>query len=200
MADALSSRPDFGDSDGPPRPPTFVQIRPPAVPGRARWKVGVPGIGVALVMAVGWGIYRTTEDRDAPVVAQAEAVSTDVATPQHVFVELYDELARRAIDSAISTPAWTQESPMDRVTPFDPSVSDRMPSSSPPTETANTTQAGVSEISVRLGKGDTIGSALQRLGLASGAIRQCRLCPGAPRQAQASADRFGHDGADPARG
>ena len=168
MTDASSSRPESGDFDGPSRPPTFVQIRPPA--GGARWKVGVLGIGLALVMALGWSVYRVTEERDATEVAQVAAVSTDIATPQHVFVDLYDELARRAVDTAISTPAWSRESPMDRVSPFDPSVSDRMPSSSPPAETANTTQAGTFEISVRLGKGDTIGSALQKLGFASDAI------------------------------
>lgn len=168
MTDAFSSRPESWNSDGPPRPPTFVQIRPPA--GRARWKVGVLVIGLGLVMALGWSVYRVTEERNAPKVAQAAAVSTDIASPQPAFVDLYDELARRAIDTAISTPAWSRESPMDRVSPFDPSVSPQMPSSSPPAETANTTQAGAFEISVRLGKGDTIGSVLQKLGFASDAI------------------------------
>jgi hypothetical protein len=168
MTDAFFSRPESCGSDGPPRPPTFVQIRPPA--GRASWKVGVLVIGLALLMAPGWSVYRVTEERNAPEVAQAAAVSTDIASPQQVFVDLYDELARRAVDTAISTPAWSRESLMDRVSPFDPSVSHQMPSSSPPAETANTTQAGAFEISVRLGKGDTIGSALQKLGFASDAI------------------------------
>ena len=59
---------------------------------------------------------------------------------------------------------------LDRLSPFDPSVSDRRLSSTPPAETANATQAGSLELSVRLGKGDTIGSALQKLGFASDAI------------------------------
>jgi hypothetical protein len=170
MADAFSSRPESWESDGPPRPPTFVQIRPPAAPGSARRKVGVVGIGLALVTALGWGVYRVTDERDAPVVAQAAPVLTDTPTPQQEFVGLYDELARREIDTAISTPAWSRESLMDRVSPFDPSVSDRMPSRTPPAETANATRAASFEVSVRLGKGDTIGSALQKLGLASDAI------------------------------
>jgi hypothetical protein len=170
MADASSSRPNSWESDGPPRPPTFVQIRPPAAPGSARRKVVVLGIGLGLSAALGWTVYRVTDERDAPVMAQAAPVPTDIPTPQQVFVVPYGELARRAIDTAISTPVWSRETLMEWVSPFDPSNSDRMPSSPPPAETANTMQTGPVEISVRLGKGDTIGSALQKLGLASGTI------------------------------
>jgi hypothetical protein len=170
MADASSSRPDSWDSDGPPRPPTFVQIRPPAAPGSAGRKVVVLGIGLGLLVGVGWSVYRVTDERDPPVVAQTAPVPGDIPAPQQVFVDPYGELTRRAIDTAISTPVWSRETLMERVSPFDPSVSDRMPSSTPPAETANTTQTGPFEISVRLGKGDTIESALQKLGLASDTI------------------------------
>jgi hypothetical protein len=170
MADASSSRPDSWDSDGPPRPPTFVQIRPPAAPGSAWRKVVVLGIGLGLLVGLGWSVYRVTDGRDAPVVAQTAPVPGDIPAPQQVFVDPYGELTRRAIDTAVSTPVWSRETLMERVSPFDPSVSDRMPSSTPPAETANTTQTGPFEISVRLGKGDTIESALQKLGLASDTI------------------------------
>jgi hypothetical protein len=170
MADASSSRPDSWDSDGPPRPPTFVQIRPPAAPGSTRRKVVVLSTGLGLLVALGWTVYRVTNERDAPVVAQAAPAPSEIPTPQQVLVDPYGELARRAIDTAISTPVWSRETLMEWVSPFDPSVSDRMASSTPPAETANTAQTGPFEISVRLGKGDTIGSTLQKLGLASDTI------------------------------
>jgi hypothetical protein len=170
MADAFSSRPESWDPDGPPRPPTFVQIRPPAAPGNARRKVGILGIGLALVMALGWGLYRVTDVREAPVVLQAAPVVTDAPAAQQVFGDFYPELVRRSVDTASSTPIWSRESLLERLSPFDPSVSDRRLSSTPPAETANATQAGSLELSVRLGKGDTIGSALQKLGFASDAI------------------------------
>ena len=170
MADASASRPDFWDSDGQPRPPTFVQIRPPAASGSAWRKIAVLVVGLGLLAALGWSVYRVTDERDAPVVAQAAPVPSDIPTPRQIFVDVNGDLARRAIDSAISTPVWSRETLMDRVSPFDPSVSDRVPSSPPPAETAYTTQTGPVEISVRLGKGDTIGSALQKLGLASDTI------------------------------
>jgi hypothetical protein len=87
-----------------------------------------------------------------------------------VTADLYAELFGRAIDAAVSNSAWSQQSLMDRVSPFDPSVSDRMPSGSPPTDTAHATHAEPFEISVRLGKGDTIASALQKLGFTADAI------------------------------
>lgn len=171
MTDAFSSRPESWDPDGPPRPPTFVQIRPPAAPGNARRKVGILGIGLALVIALGWGLYHVIDVwEEAPVVLQAAPVMTNAPAPQQIFGDLYPELLRRSVDTASSTPIWSRESLLDRLSPFDPSISDRRPSSTPPAETANATQAGSLELSVRLGKGDTIGSALQKLGFASDAI------------------------------
>ena len=107
MADAFSSRPESWDPDGPPRPPTFVQIRPPAAPGNARRKVGILGIGLALVMALGWGLYRVTDVREAPVVLQAAPVVTDAPAAQQVFGDFYPELVRRSVDTASSTPIWS---------------------------------------------------------------------------------------------
>ncbi|HTD74091.1 MAG TPA: hypothetical protein VK652_11235, partial [Steroidobacteraceae bacterium] len=46
----------------------------------------------------------------------------------------------------------------------------RMPSSLPPNDTAHATHAEPFEISVRLGKGETIASALQKLGFGADAI------------------------------
>ena len=206
MANASASRPDSWDSDGQPRPPTFVQIRPPAASGSASGKIAVLGVGLGLLAALGWGVYRVTGERDAPVVAQAAPVPSDIPTPRQVFVDVNGDWARRAIDSAISTPVWSRETLMDRVSPFDPSASDRMASSLSPAETADTTQTGPVEISVRLGKGDTIGSALQRMGLASDTIanvisalaphvRLKRLPTGLGMTAQIR--RSGEDGAKP---
>ena len=206
MANASASRPDSWDSDGQPRPPTFVQIRPPAAPGSAWGTIAVLGVGLGLLAALGWGVYRVTEERDTPVVAQAAPVPSDIPTPRQIFVDVTGDLARRAIDSAMSTPVWSRETLMDRVSPFDPSASDGLASSPPPAETADTTQTGPVEISVRLGKGDTIGSALQRLGLASDTIanvisalaphvRLKRLPTGLGMTAQIR--RSGEDGAKP---
>ena len=121
-------------------------------------------------MALGWGLYRVTDVWEAPVPLQAAPVVTDAPVPQQAFEDLYPELVRRSVDTASSTPIWSRESLLDRLSPFDPSVSNRSPSSTPPAETANAAQAGSLELSVRLGKGDTIGSALQKLGFASEAI------------------------------
>jgi hypothetical protein len=60
---------------------------------------------------------------------------------------------------------------VDWISPFDASVPDRqILSGAPPADTRNATQAGSYEVSVRLEKGDTIGSALQRLGFEAEAI------------------------------
>lgn len=206
MANASASRPDFRDSDGQLRPPTFVQIRPPAAPGGAWRKIAVLGVGLGLLATLGWSVYRVTDERDAPVSAQATPVPSDIPAPERIFVDVNGDLTRRAIDSAMSTPVWSRETLMDRVSPFEPSASDRMASSPSTAGTADTTQTGPVEISVRLGKGDTIGSALQRLGLAPDTIanvisalaphvRLKRLPTGLGMTAQIR--RSGEDGAKP---
>lgn len=168
MADASSCRPQF-DPDGPPRPPTFVQLRPPAAPGRTGRRLAIVGVGLALVMAVGWAAYRVTGE---PAAVQMTEVAPPIAepVPQPPPADLHGELARHAIDAASTTPAWTRESLMDRLSPFDPSVDVRTASGAPPADTGNATNAGSSEISVQLGKGDTIASALKRLGFAADTI------------------------------
>src|SRR5262245_24513877 len=127
MADASPSRPDSWDSDRLRRSPTFVQIRPPAAPG-VRRKVGIVVAGLALAMALGWAAHRVTEEPEAPVVTQAAPTAptvTHIPAPQAVSPDLYDELARDAIDTAVSTPPWSRESLLEKVSPFDPSVRDR---------------------------------------------------------------------------
>ena len=170
MADAFSPRPESSGFDGPPRPPTFVQIRPPAAPGSVSRKLGILGVGLALMMAFGWAVYGVTNERDPTPVTLAAPTVIDAPSQQHVTADLYAELSGRAIDAAVSTSAWSQQSLMDRVSPFDPSVPDRMPSSLPPNDTAHATHAEPFEISVRLGKGETIASALQKLGFGADAI------------------------------
>jgi hypothetical protein len=173
MTDAFPPRPASSDPDGPPRPPTFVQIRPPAAPASAWQKLGVLSVGLALVTILGWGFYRVTDKRDAPAVTKATLAVTAHApssTPP-VSVDFYADLERRAIDTAASAPAWSRESLMDRVSPFDVSASDRVPSRAPSdAPPADTTDDGSREVSVRLAKGETIGSALQKLGLASDVV------------------------------
>lgn len=175
MADAFSCRPQSSDSTESPRPPTFVQIRPPAGPGNTSRKLGMSSLGLALAVGLGWAAYRMTDEPDATpdaaVVTQAAPTVADTPSPPQAPADLYAELARRAVDAADSAPAWSRESLMDQVSPFDPAASDRSPSNPPPADASNATHAaGSMEISVRLQKGETIGSELQKLGFAADAV------------------------------
>lgn len=157
--------------DEAPRPPTFVQFRAPAWPGMARRMLFIGGVGIALVAAFGWAAYRLAVDQIVPVVTQAAPSMTEMPSPQPVPADLASELARLTIDAATSEPVWRRKSLMDRISPFDASVPDRqMLADAPPADTRDATPAGSYEVSVRLGKGDTIGSALQRLGFEAEAI------------------------------
>jgi hypothetical protein len=157
--------------DESPRPPTFVQIRAPAEPGIARRMLFIVGIGIALAAVLGWAAYRLTVNQVAPVVMQAAPIVTETLSPQPVPADLNSKLARLTIDAAVSAPVWGRETSMDWISPFDASVPDRQVlSGAPPADTRNATQAGQYEVSVRLGKGETIGSALQRLGFEAEAI------------------------------
>jgi hypothetical protein len=130
-------------------------------------RLGILCVGLGLAAAVGWFAHRVTDGPHAPVVTQAPPTTTaDARAPQPVPVDLDAELERRVIDRAASAPLWTRESPLDRVSPFDPSVSDRAPSSTPPDTPPDSSR----EVSVHLAKGETVGSALQKLGVASDAV------------------------------
>jgi hypothetical protein len=154
------------------RPPTFVQIRPPARPGAAYRVLGIVGVGLALVAALGWGAYRlTVHQAVAPVAMQAAPPVAETPPPQPVPADLESELAELRIDTAVSEPAWRRQSLMDRISPFDASVPERLPSPDAPADARNAAaEPGSYEVSVRLGKGDTIGSALQKLGFEAEAI------------------------------
>ena len=170
MADAFPS-----DFDGPPRPPTFVQIRPPAKPGGAGRKLGMLGVGLALAVAVGWAAWQWTDKpATAPAVIAAAAPPVTAAAPAAPPVpeDLYGKLADRAVDAAVAEPPWSRESLMERVAPFDPSVAARAPSSTPPVDTGSAATAGLQEISVQLGKGETIGSALKKRGFTADTIAE----------------------------
>lgn len=157
--------------DESPRPPTFVQIRAPAGPGIARRMPFIVGVGIALVAVLGWAAYRLTVNQVAPVVMQAAPTVTETLLPQPVPADLNSELARLTIDAAVSASVWRRESLMDWISPFDASVPDRQVLSGvPPADWRNATQADSYEVSVRLEKGDTIGSALQKLGFEAEAI------------------------------
>ena len=170
MADPSFSQPSSSGPDEAPRPPTFVQIVDPA-PSTARKMLVVAGGGTALAVALatvlGWAAYRLTADQGAPVVMQPEPAPrvTKSPSPEPPPVDLKAELARLAIDATVSSPVWHRESLMDRISPFDATVAESpMPAAAPAMETRHADQAGTHEVSVRLGKGDTIGSVLQRLG------------------------------------
>jgi hypothetical protein len=170
MADAHSCHPQSSDSDEPRRPPTFVQIRPPAAPGNAGRKLAILGVGLVLVTAAGWAAYRAVDKPAATAVTEAAPAVTDAPAAQQVPADLYDELARRAVDAAVAEPAWDREWLMDRVSPFDPSVAARVPSSTPPANTGDAASAGTVEMAVQLGKGETIGSALKKRGIPADTI------------------------------
>ena len=170
MADPSSSRPDPSTVDELPRPPTFVRIDAP-VPSILRKMLVVLGVGVALTTALGWAAYRLMAEPAAPVAMHAASPVAEVPPPQTVSADLDSELARLTIDTAASEPVWRRQSLMDRISPFDASVPDRqIPSGPSPVDTLNATQDGSYEVSVRLGRGDTIGSALQKLGFEAKAI------------------------------
>lgn len=161
--------------DESPQPPTFVQIRAPAGPGITRRMLFIVGVGITLVATLGWAAYRLTVDQVAPALTQAVPTVTETPSLQPVPADLDSRLARLTIDAAVSEPAWGRESLMDRISPFDASVPDRqMLSDAPPADTRNATPvgsyAGSYEVSVRLGKGDTIERALQKLGFEAEAI------------------------------
>jgi hypothetical protein len=157
--------------DESPRPPTFVQIRAPAGSGIARRMLFIGAVGVALVAVLGWATWRLTAHQVAPVVMRAAPVVAETLAPQPEPADLNAELAGLTIDAAVSAPAWTRETLMDQISPFDASVPGRpaLPGAPPP-DTRKATQAGAYEVSLRLGKGETIGSALQKLGFETEAI------------------------------
>jgi hypothetical protein len=154
------------------RPPTFVQIRPPARSGPAYRMLAIAGVGIALVTALGWSAYRlTVHQTAAPVAMPATSSVTETLPPQPAPADLESELVQLTIDTAVSAPAWRRESLMDRLSPFDASVPEQPTSSdAPPADTADAMQAGSYEVSVRLDKGETIGSALQKLGFEAASI------------------------------
>ena len=172
MAEVISSRPQASESEEPPRAPTFVQIRPPAAAGNASRKLAIPGIGLALVMDVVWAAYRMADEPAAVEVTEAAPPAAEAPAPPRVPEDLYGELTRRAVDTAVSDPPWDRESLLDRLSPFDPSASARTPSGEPPAATGDATNAGPFEISVQLGKGETIGSALKKHGFAARTIAE----------------------------
>jgi hypothetical protein len=148
------------------RPPTFVQIREPAGPAIARRMLFVGGVAIALAAAFGWAVWHLTADQGAPVAMQAAPAVTKPLSPPPAPANLESELARLTIDAAASEPFWTRESLMDGILPFDASVPARqLVADAEPADARHATQADSYEVSVRLGKGDTIASALQRLGL-----------------------------------
>ena len=173
MDDPSSSRLEVANSDGARRPPTFVQIRPPARPGATRLKLGIVGAACVFAALLCWSAYRPGVEQVEPLVTQAALTATETPSPRQQPADLYPEFARRATAEAMATPAWSQESLMDRVAPFDPSVPDRrMTSDAPPADTRPEAHDGSYEVTARLGKGETIGSALQKRGFTAKTVAE----------------------------
>lgn len=175
MADPLSSGPDIVDLDGLQRPPTFVQIRPPPAPvAVGRW-VAATVLGIALAAVLGWTSYRLTIELNVPRVAQGTSTRGETPAPQPDPVDLSPELAMVTIDTAVSSPAWSRASLMDWVEPFNPSAGggavDAAASQAAPSA-SDTAPEELYEMSVRLGKGETIGSALQKRGFAADSVAE----------------------------
>lgn len=139
-------------------------------------------VGLSLVSAAGWAAYRSV-DRPSPPAMIAAAPTVNVETvaptplppPQPAAEDLYDELARRALDAAVGDPPWSRGSLLDRMSPFDPSVAARLPAATspadaPPTNTGNATDVASFEMVVQLGKGETIGTALKKRGFTAETI------------------------------
>ena len=177
MADPPSCGPKSARFDEPQRPPTFVQIRPPAAATATRRMVlGLVGVGIALVAVMGWTAHRLSVREAAPIVPQPAPMMTETP-PQPVQADQYPELVRHATNAAISAPVWSRQTLLDRISPFDPSAPDRgtradaQPTDiGSATDMGSATQAGSYEVSVHLGKGDTIGGALLKLGFEAEAI------------------------------
>lgn len=173
MDDPSSSRVDSSDSDGARRPPTFVQIRPPARPGAARLKLAIVGAALVFAAVLAWSAYRPGVEQVESLVTQAAPVPTETPAPRQAPADLYPELARRATDEARARPVWSRESLMDRVAPFDPSVPDRsVTAEAPPADTRPSAHDGSYEVTARLGKGETIGSALQKRGFTAKTVAE----------------------------
>jgi hypothetical protein len=173
MNDPSSSRRESFDSDEARRPPTFVQIRPPARPGAARLKLGIAGAALVFAAVLCWSAYRLSVEQVEPLATQTALTATETPSPRQEPADLYPEFARRATDQAMAAPAWSRESLMERVAPFDPSVSGRsMVSDAPPADTRSEEPAGSYEVTARLQKGETIGSALQKRGFTAQTVAE----------------------------
>jgi hypothetical protein len=172
MADPPSCSPESIRFDEPQRPPTFVQIHPPpAATATRRMMLALVGVGIALVAVMGLTDHRLDVWEAAPMVPQPASTVTETPPPQPVQADLYPELAGHATNAAVSAPAWSRQSLMDRLSPFDPSAPDRgTRADAQPTDMGSAAQAGSYEVSVHLGKGDTIGGALLRLGFEAEAV------------------------------
>ena len=177
MTETSSSRPDSSDPDGTLRPPTFVQIRPPVAPGVARLRVGIICVGLSLAAALGlgwvWSAYSPDAEPNASLPAQAALPASETPGQQAQPRDLYPEFTRLATDAAVATPPWTRESLMERVAPFNPTVADSSrPADAPPADSRSEMPPGAYEVSARLGKGETIGGALQKRGIAADTIAE----------------------------
>lgn len=175
MADPSSCPPDSFHLDELQRPPTFIQIRAPVRRGATYRMLVIVGVATAFVTALGWAAYRLTVNETAPVSVQAPIQAapgvTETAPPQPAPADPSSELANLTLDAAVSEPLWRRQSLMDWVSPFDASVSDHQPpSGAPPPDAREAAHDGSYEVSVRLEKGDTIGSALQKLGFEAKAV------------------------------
>ena len=153
------------------RPPTFVQIREPAGPAIGRRMLFIGGVAIALAAAFGWAAWHPTADQVAPVAMQAAPAVTGPLSPQPDPAKLeirtgqaHDRRCRirAALDAGIADGRHIAVRCLSSRSPgaWRCAAAGARPA----------TQAGSYEVSVRLGKGDTIASALQGLGVEAEAI------------------------------
>ncbi len=157
--------------DEAPRPPTFVQIRPPARPGMVRRNVLLAAGGIVLIATVGWIVHRSGFDPAAVPVAQQAPLAVVGGQSLPVPPSVDAGLATLAFDVAVTTPLSGRETLMGWILPFDAAAPERQADpGAPSADTRDASHGRQYEVSVRLAKGDTIGTALQKLGFETAAI------------------------------
>jgi murein DD-endopeptidase MepM/ murein hydrolase activator NlpD len=135
--------------------PTFVQIRKSASVGQIRRKIGVGLGGLAVAAVLGWAVARMSVERIAATEIEAPPRQADV-------LAVYPESGTSMPEAAALPPVEDVQSASREVPP----PPEHVPSAAAPAD-AEPVAASSFEASVRLEKGDTLGSVLRELGFAA---------------------------------
>jgi len=135
--------------------PTFVQIRKSAAVGQIRRKIGVGLGGLAVAAALGWAVARLPVERIAATEIEAPPRQADAW-------EVYPESGTPMPEAAALPPVEDVQSASRE----EPPPPEQVPSAAAPAD-AEPVATSFFEASVRLEKGDTLGSALRELGFAA---------------------------------